>query len=125
MRKIDFKAVIQEKEGVFVTPILDAINFISKTCEWTTYTSGTEEYEEYEDFYVKLLQYTGCKDKRGVKIYESDIVNYLDSEGRDSIAEVTYEDGGVEIFQHIHQSCLKVVGNMHTHIELANQIRGE
>lgn len=77
---------------------------------------------------VKLMQYTGLKDKNGKEIYEGDVVNYSHPRTNEIIRTVTFKHGafGIEgiyekthiIFGNILDSHIEVIGNIYENPEL-------
>ena len=77
---------------------------------------------------VKLMQYTGLKDKNGKEIYEGDVVNYSHPRTNEIIRTVTFKHGafGIEgiyekthiIFGNILDNHIEVIGNIYENPEL-------
>lgn len=73
---------------------------------------------------LKLMQYTGLKDKKGKKIYEGDVVHWIDSDGNERIDYVWFFYGAFRICNSKYTlsdyltNCLQVIGNIHENPEL-------
>lgn len=76
---------------------------------------------------VKLLQYTGLKDKNGKEIYEGDIIKResMAPGGLDRIGKITIEDGVIWIESNVDSVCLfdeidelEIIGNIYENPEL-------
>ncbi len=83
-----------------------------------------EEYEVREE--IKLMQYTGVKDKNGTEIYEDDIVTWKnDDEDIVKYAKVFFENGAFRLCNSYFELCnyenLEVVGNIYDNPELLGE----
>lgn len=147
MREIKFRAYVKSKYNAMCR--VESINFCSdnkydviiKTADLFKSPAVALEYlagQSIGNTEIKLMQYTGLKDKNGVEIYEGDIIkqtfespDYWD--GRDVdidtyIGRVIFDEGELAYkvvdknnklihYLHIFDNC-KVIGNIYENPEL-------
>jgi len=67
---------------------------------------------------IPFMQYTGLKDKRGIEIYEGDIVKYNAPQEVGKVVEVLFPDD----YNWLKECCggLKIIGNIYENPELLN-----
>ena len=69
-------------------------------------------------------QYTGMTDKTGKKIFEGDIIKWIDSDGNNRIDKVLFSNGGFHLCNIYYNiggykgNSLEVIGNIHDNKEL-------
>lgn len=143
MREIKFRVFLRDKmyypdEYKEYEDNLEGIDFKNKTVSFSEYTDGEgvfiQEYSFDEESLLyeedlKIMQYTGLKDKKEREIYEGDI---LLQRYTDEYSIVYYEDGkfltknkNEEI--RLDLNCLnrltEVVGNIYEHeVKITNQL---
>jgi uncharacterized phage protein (TIGR01671 family) len=100
--------------------------------DWIVFTSDKQTLQDsihpFENPYfgqqLKIMEYTGLKDKNGKEIYEGDILETSD----DSICYVVFEDTGFAVkshgseaidweFSNFYSEC-EIIGNIHQNPEL-------
>lgn len=91
-REIEFRVWLKDRKMMFEVLELD---FEHKYIEYKEYE---DEEIGYDDKYagfdeIELMQYTGLKDRNGVKIFEGDIVK----DDKERIFVIEYEFGGFNV----------------------------
>ena len=126
MREIKFRAWLKNIEKMVE---VEEINFIYEEVRFkdyeTPFTKPIEINVSFKD--VELMQYTGLKDKNGVKIFEGDIVKF-----DDNLYQIVYDDEDCSFVlsskeeKHRVLGCwrtpkMEVIGNIYENKELLEE----
>lgn len=119
MREIKFRAWDIQTESMRDVLVIDWVN------ELIDLSGGIIERRPHE---VKIMQYTGLKDKDGAEIYEGEIIEFVPLETSSNNRVVKFEKGvfkaelirsGSSItLSNFHESEIKVIGNIYENPEL-------
>lgn len=141
MREIKFRVYLdkmyyQNEHNEYDTNLV-GIDFLNKTITFAGYTDGEEvdnlekySFDENDILYekdLKIMQYTGLKDKNGKEIYEGDILFESSEEKYFKVvfenasfraeAEGDFEEYSLDLIDVVAQGC-EVVGNIYENPEL-------
>lgn len=120
MRPIEFRAWLKDEKKIID---VKAIDFDENGDVLSVNYPEGKSYSGYDKDNIELMQYTGLKDKNGVKIFEGDIAkNVLNND----IYEVIFTMGGFELLLnniyaypfHLITDNLEVIGNIYENPEL-------
>lgn len=127
MREIKYRAWVNELKLMCIVERLDiaAGRICLKHVEFAKIFLSERVGAPTND--VKLMQYTGLKDKNGQEIYEGDILLTKDLKGEKYQTCVTYENGmflsGEEpLYDDVFLFEAEVVGNIYENPELLEEI---
>ena len=144
MREIKFRVYLDkmyyQNEYVEYDTNLAGIDFLNKTVTFAAYTDGEEvdilqkySFDENNILYeknLKIMQYTGLKDKNNKEIYEGDIL--LDGNNKKTYKvifengsfraefEGDFEEYSFDLIDVVAQGC-EVVGNIYENPELIKE----
>lgn len=118
MREIKFRAFDNRTKQIGE---IAYINFKSQSCGFYGLTSHSGIKIFNRDLAdVKLIQYTGLKDKNGVEIYESDVCKVIYTDGWE-LGIVEYEKGTFYVIDNslgMNYDRIEVIGNIYENPEL-------
>lgn len=114
-----------ETDGSYYMPVAFQLGTIPRT----RVVEHRDDGDEIEDL-LRLMQYTGLKDKNGVEIYEGDIIKYQFSPNSSAVTKVYYQqeecrfaadDGGDKGWALYDDSDLEVIGDVYKNPELLKE----
>ena len=144
MREIKFRIYLDkmyyQNEYVEYDTNLAGIDFLNKTVTFAAYTDGEEvdnlqkySFDENNILYekeLKIMQYTGLKDKNGKEIYEGDVLSNGNDEKPYKVIfengsfraefEGDFEEYSFYLIDIVAQHC-EIVGNIYENPELLGE----
>lgn len=119
MREIKFRAFVKKDKCICKVLAVELNRELDGTLQ-VEYPDGTKITLILCS--VELMQYTGIKDKNGKEIYEGDIVQWIDSDGKIRKDNVFFENGAFRIcnsnFEIWEYGELEAIGNIYENPEL-------
>ena len=85
---------------------------------------GPDTFDWFEVDPETVGQFTGMTDKNGTKIFEGDIIKWIDSDGNNRIDKVLFSNGGFHLCNIYYNlggykgNSLEVIGNIHDNPDL-------
>ncbi|MDK4524971.1 YopX family protein [Fusobacterium necrophorum] len=122
MREIKFRSFVKKDKCICKTLSIELNRGLDGTLQ-VEYPDGAKTTLSLH--FVKLMQYTGLKDKNGKEIYEGDIVVWIDSGGNKRQNKVFFKQGAFRIcnlcFEISEYGELEVIGNVYENPELLKE----
>ena len=130
MREIKFRAWDKQNKCWF-EQTHDWLNMAFPSCELITGCIDSDEGVECDDNF-ELTQFTGCRGKNMVEIWEGDIFKAIDDDGKNDTWQVSFIDGCFVGYRANNYQLkldywipgqIEIIGNIYSNPELLSEAR--